>query len=332
MSASRCGTAASSTSIPVPLRAGISEVQHASPAAPMYWMPTTAPVAMASGRAAVAVAGPGAAGDAAVDEVPGLGIGGLAEAQRVQDRDGARAHGEDVAEDPADAGRGTLKRLDERGMVVALHLEDHRPAVADLHGPRVLAGALQQVRGPRGQPTQEHARVLVGAVLGPEGGEETELGVGRLAAEPLDYPMIFVEREPQALGEVWSDLRLSPGQTTPGSPLEEGAVLDQRAEERLEEQKPVGAAHRCFRRALGMGHEPEHRARLVDDARDVLDVAVGVGRLLHLAVAGGVAEHDPLPRLQGGQRRCVGVVLALAVRDRHREYLPRAQPTCEGRL
>ena len=51
MSVSRCGTAESSTSIPVPLRAGISEVQHASPAAPMSWMPTTAPVAMASRQA-----------------------------------------------------------------------------------------------------------------------------------------------------------------------------------------------------------------------------------------------------------------------------------------
>ena len=51
MPSSRCGTADSSTSIPVPLRAGISEVQQARPAAPMSWMPTTAPVAIASRHA-----------------------------------------------------------------------------------------------------------------------------------------------------------------------------------------------------------------------------------------------------------------------------------------
>src|SRR5437762_11232179 len=102
--------------------------------------------------------------------------------------------------------------------------------------------------------------------------------------------MIFVELEPQALGEVWSDLRLSPGQTTPGSPLEEGAVLDQRAEERLEEQKPIGAAHRRLRRALGVWHQPEHGARLVDDASDALHGAIRTRGFDDVAVGRRVAE------------------------------------------
>ena len=51
MPVSRWGTRESSTSIPVALRAGISEVQHASPAAPMSWMPTTAPVRITSRHA-----------------------------------------------------------------------------------------------------------------------------------------------------------------------------------------------------------------------------------------------------------------------------------------
>ena len=69
-----------------------------------------------------------------------------AEAQRVEDGDRARAHGEDVAQDAADAGRRALERLDERRMVVALDLEDHREPVADVDRAGVLARALQHAR------------------------------------------------------------------------------------------------------------------------------------------------------------------------------------------
>src|SRR5437879_13708775 len=87
------------------------------------------------------------------------------EPNRIQDRYRTSAHSEYIAENSAHAGRRALKRLDERRMVVALHLEDDRPAVADVHGARVLAGTLEQVRRARGQPAQEHTGVLVGAVL-----------------------------------------------------------------------------------------------------------------------------------------------------------------------
>jgi hypothetical protein len=56
--------------------------------------------------------------------VPGLGMIGLAEAQRVHGRDGPCAHGEDIAQDAADAGRRALVGLDVGGVVVAFHLED----------------------------------------------------------------------------------------------------------------------------------------------------------------------------------------------------------------
>jgi hypothetical protein len=42
---------ATSISTPVPARAPISQVEQVSPAAPMSWMPTTAPVASASRQA-----------------------------------------------------------------------------------------------------------------------------------------------------------------------------------------------------------------------------------------------------------------------------------------
>ena len=52
----------------------------------------------------------------------------LGEAQAVEQRDRARAHRDDVAEDPADARRGALERLDSGGVVVALDLERDREA------------------------------------------------------------------------------------------------------------------------------------------------------------------------------------------------------------
>ena len=74
------------------------------------------------------------------DEMAGLGMVGRAEAQRIEVGDGPRAHGEHVAHDAADAGRGALVGLDVARVVVALHLEDDGPAVADVDDARVLAG------------------------------------------------------------------------------------------------------------------------------------------------------------------------------------------------
>ena len=66
----------------------------------------------------------------------------LAEAEPVEEGDGPRAHGDDVAEDPADAGGGALERLDRRGVVVALDLERDRDPVTEIEHARVLARAL----------------------------------------------------------------------------------------------------------------------------------------------------------------------------------------------
>ncbi len=53
----------------------------------------------------------------------------------------ARAEGEDVAQDAADARRRALEGFDGRGVVVALHLEGGDPAVGGLHGaPRSRPG------------------------------------------------------------------------------------------------------------------------------------------------------------------------------------------------
>ena len=80
----------------------------------------------ANGRHAEAVAVVADAGHDAVEQVPVAGLVERAEAQRVEQRDRPRAHGEDVAHDAADAGRRALVRLDGARMVVRLDLEDDR--------------------------------------------------------------------------------------------------------------------------------------------------------------------------------------------------------------
>ena len=81
----------------------------------------------------------------AVDEVPRAGVRRIAEAQRVEHRDRAGAHREDVAQDAADAGRGALVRLHRGRVVVALDLERDREAVADRDHARLLADARDDV-------------------------------------------------------------------------------------------------------------------------------------------------------------------------------------------
>ena len=105
-------------------------------------------------RNADAVAVAGDAGDDACECPPHERIVERPEPQRVQQRDGPRAHREDVADDAADAGGRALIRLDERGMIVRFDLEDGCQPVADVDGARVFARALQ------------HARPVVGSVSG----------------------------------------------------------------------------------------------------------------------------------------------------------------------
>src|SRR2546421_365716 len=82
-----------------------------------------------------------------------------------------RAHREDVAQDATDPGGCSLVRLDRRGMVVALDLEDAEQAVAELDGAGVLAGTERDARAGRRQRAQQGLAVLVGAVLAPHRAE-----------------------------------------------------------------------------------------------------------------------------------------------------------------
>ena len=147
-------------------------------------------------RNADAVAVAGDAGDHAFEQPRRARRVEVAESQRVEQRDRPRAHGEDVADDAADAGRRALIRLDERGVIVRLDLEDRGEPLADIDGARILAGPLQHLRPLGRQRLQVHARALVAAVLRPHHGKDAELGQVRLAAEELHDAIVFVALQP----------------------------------------------------------------------------------------------------------------------------------------
>ena len=105
------------------------------------------------------------------------------EAQRIHDRDRPRAHGENIAQNAADAGRRALKRLDVAGVIVRFDLERDHPAAADSDDAGVLARPLHHVFAGGRELLQMNARAFVGAVLAPHHAENAQLGVARLAAE-----------------------------------------------------------------------------------------------------------------------------------------------------
>ena len=151
------------------------------------------------------------AGDDAAHQPAGLRVVGRAERQRVHRRDRPRAHGEDVAQDAADAGGGALVGLDVGGVVVALHLEDQRHPfpiwpVADVDDARVLARAADHLRAGGGQGAQPLLRGLVGAVLVPHRREDAELGQRGGAADQLENARVLLGLQPVRRDELGRDL------------------------------------------------------------------------------------------------------------------------------
>ena len=135
--------------------------------------------------------------------MPHMGVVQRAEVQRVHQGDGSGPHGEDVAQDAADAGGRPLIGLDGRGVVVALHLHGDPQTVPDVHYPGVLPRALQHLGRPGGEQLQQRLGILVGAVFGPQHREDAQLGI---AGGPPHYPLDAVElllAEPEALGQFY---------------------------------------------------------------------------------------------------------------------------------
>ena len=93
--------------------------------------------------------------------------------------------------------------------------------------------------------------------------------------------------------------------------LEFRPFLDQRAQQ----QHAVVGAQQEVRRALGVRHQAEHVAGLVEDAGDAARRAVALVE---------IAQGDPALALEPVERRRVGLVVAVMMGDREDDFLARS--------
>src|SRR5699024_461437 len=112
----------------------------------------------------------------------------------------ARSHGEDVADDSADAGGGSFVRFDVGGVVVAFGFEGDCPAVTDVDDAGVLSDADEHVRphlvgGCFAEVAQVTFGGFVGAVFAPHHRVHREFGFGGSACEDFADAGVFVVGE-----------------------------------------------------------------------------------------------------------------------------------------
>ncbi|OIQ72383.1 hypothetical protein GALL_459930 [mine drainage metagenome] len=148
------------------------------------------------------------AGDDARDEMARPGMFRRAKGERIETGDRARTHCENSAQDAADARGRPLIGFDVARMVVALHLEHHGLAVADVDDARVLARPLDHPRRLRRQAAQMDARGLVGTMLVPHRRENPEFRESRHPPDQFQDALILVRLQPVAGDEFGGDLRL----------------------------------------------------------------------------------------------------------------------------
>ena len=72
-----------------------------------------------------------------------------------------------------------------------------------------------------------------------------------------------------------------------------------------------------------MGHQARHVARRVADAGDVVQRAVGIGGVRHLAPGVAILPQNLVARLQRRQRGFIREIAAFPVRDGHPQVFPR---------
>ena len=143
---------------------------------------------------AVAIAG--YASDHALKEAAVFGVVERPESQRVEQGDGARAHGEYVADDAPHARGRAFIRLHGGRVVVGFYLHHDRPAAADVHHARVLAARRdEQPVGDGVEHGQQRLGVLVSAVFAPERAEQAELKRVGFAPKSLDYGFVLARSQ-----------------------------------------------------------------------------------------------------------------------------------------
>src|SRR5215475_10839069 len=126
---------------------------------------------------------------------PVLGIIQRTEPQAVKGRDGTSSHGEDVAEDSAHAGGGTLKRFDEGRMIVRFDFEGRAPSVAHVYHACILSRRHNHALTCGGETFEMHAGRLIGTMLRPHHREDSEFNQVRLARKELSDTVEFFASE-----------------------------------------------------------------------------------------------------------------------------------------
>ena len=149
--------------------------------------------------------------DNAVNQLAGLGVAGQAEGQRIHRSDRPCAHGEDIAQDAADAGGSPLVGFDIGRVVVAFHLKDDSLTVADIDDACVFTGAADDLRASSGQGAQPLLRGLVGTMLVPHGRKDAQFGKIRRASDDRQDAFVLVRLKPVCGNQVWRDNRILHG-------------------------------------------------------------------------------------------------------------------------
>ncbi len=109
----------------------------------------------------------------------------FAEANGIENSNRARAHGEDVAQYTADAGCGSLERLDEAGVVVGFDFKCDRQPITYVYDASVFAGTLENMNAFSGQLLQVDSSALIRAVFAPHHTEYAQLGNGGFTSKKL---------------------------------------------------------------------------------------------------------------------------------------------------
>jgi hypothetical protein len=187
------------------------------------------------------------------------------EAQRVQQRDRPAPHREDVADDPADAGGRALVRLDEGRMVVRLDLEDRREAAADVDRAGVLARPCSTALAPFvGSFFEVDPRALVAAVPRTTYEKMPSSVQRRLALQRAACDRIVLDRG-------------SGPSIAAAARVDAGLRERQRGDDDLNSTRPSALPSAASQRARDAA-SADDVARLVADAGDVVDGAVGLRR------------------------------------------------------
>ena len=129
------------------------------------------------------------------DEVAHFWVIGPAKPQRIHIGNGAGAHGEDVAQNAADAGCRPLIGFDVGRVIVAFHLEDGGLSIANVDHACIFARAANHPRGGGRQFFQVKAGGFIGAMLRPHDREDTKFGQVRLPTHGAQNACIFFGRE-----------------------------------------------------------------------------------------------------------------------------------------